>query len=81
MPDLLNYRKLDTLERQLVTAPTSTVVRFVDDVKRRIGHGPAHRFARNFFDDVTLEYISKGKVPTVEDLARVYDSNCRRKEE
>ena len=52
MADLLTFEKFDTPERRITAAPASTVIAFIDETERRIGHGVAFKFARNFLGDI-----------------------------
>ena len=50
--NLFTRQKFDTPRHRIIAAPASTVVRYVDDVKRHLGNGPARRFAHTFLSDI-----------------------------
>jgi hypothetical protein len=59
MSDLFTYQDNDTPRHRIVTARASTVVAFIDTTKRKLGHGPAYRFAHTYLTDIR-EQLSDG---------------------
>jgi hypothetical protein len=55
MSDLFTQDLHDTPRHRIVTAPASTVVAFIDTTKRKLGHGPARRFAHTFLADIRTQ--------------------------
>jgi hypothetical protein len=55
MRDLMTYRDYDTPAHRIIAAPASTVVAFIDTTKRKLGHGPAYRFAHTFLADIRTQ--------------------------
>ncbi|MBT6220373.1 MAG: hypothetical protein HOI45_11675 [Rhodospirillaceae bacterium] len=53
--DLFTADLHDTPRHRIVTARASTVVAFIDQTKRKLGHGPARRFAHTFLADIRTQ--------------------------